>query len=219
MVFVWIAVCLFLIFADQVTKYIVVINMELHESIPVIEDVLHWTYIHNYGSMGGSFANARWVFMIASTAAIIGIIVYWAIKKPKNQFLCATMTLFLAGGIGNMIDRVRLGYVVDFIDFCAFPKIWNLIFNVADSCVTIAAGMFIVYMFYDFIRDEKRKKAAKLAAAANTAGDSEMKNVSMADGVVMSDDTDGAHESDKMIDASDEKAEPLSDEHEEDGNE
>jgi predicted membrane protein len=114
--------------------------------------------------MMGFLDNARWLFMILSTVAIIGILVFMFWKKPQNKILLIALTLVTAGGIGNMVDRISLGYVVDFIDFCAFPELWKWTFNFADSCVTVGAAMLALWMLLDVIKDYKLKKAAALAA-------------------------------------------------------
>lgn len=154
-----------LVVADQVSKYLVVNNMKLHDSIEIIPGIFQFTYIHNDGAAFGSLDNARWVFMILSTVAIIAIFVYLFWKKPKNIIQLSALTLIVAGGIGNMIDRVRLGYVIDFIDFCAVPAIWPWIFNVADSCVTIGCVMLAFWMILEIIKESKGKSAAKTVGA------------------------------------------------------
>ena len=145
---------------DQVSKLLVVANMSLGQSVDVIPGIFRFTYIHNYGAAFGSMANSRWIFMILSTVAIIAILVYIFWKKPQDKLLLASLGLIAGGGIGNMIDRVCLGYVVDFLDFCAFPKLWMWIFNVADACVCIGAGILLLWMILDIIKDEKAKKIA-----------------------------------------------------------
>ena len=154
--------------ADQVTKYLVVANMELHESIDVIPGVFRFTYIHNDGAAFGSLDNARWIFMILSTVAIVAILGYLFWKKPQDKLLLSALILVTGGGIGNMIDRIRLGYVIDFIDFCAFPKIWMWIFNVADICVCVGAGLLALWMILDTVKQMKAEKAQKLAALTET---------------------------------------------------
>ena len=155
--------------ADQVTKYLVVSNMELHESIDVIPGVFRFTYIHNDGAAFGSLDDARWIFMILSTVAIVAILGYLFWKKPQDKLLLSALILVTGGGIGNMIDRIRLGYVIDFIDFCAFPKLWMWIFNVADICVCVGAGLLALWMILDTVKQMKAEKAQKLAAAAEVA--------------------------------------------------
>ena len=154
--------------ADQVTKYLVVANMELHESIDVIPGVFRFTYIHNDGAAFGSLDNARWIFMILSTVAIVAILGYLFWKKPQDKLLLSALILVTGGGIGNMIDRIRLGYVIDFIDFGAFPKIWMWIFNVADICVCVGAGLLALWMILDTVKQMKAEKAQKLAAGTET---------------------------------------------------
>lgn len=154
--------------ADQITKYLVVANMELHESIDVIPGVFRFTYIHNDGAAFGSLDNARWIFMILSTVAIVAILGYLFWKKPQDKLLLSALILVSSGGIGNMIDRIRLGYVIDFIDFCAFPKIWMWIFNVADICVCVGAGLLALWMILDTVKQMKAEKAQKLAALTET---------------------------------------------------
>ena len=156
---------------DQITKYLVVANMELYESIEIIPEVFRFTYIQNRGAAFGSLDEHRWVFMLLSTVAIVAIIAFLFWKKPQNKLLLASLILITGGGIGNMIDRVYLGYVIDFIDFCAFPEIWMWVFNVADSFVCIGAGMLALWMILDTVREMKMEKAKKLEATSETKAD------------------------------------------------
>ncbi len=146
---------------DQLTKYLVVANMELHESVEIIPGVFNFTYIQNDGAAFGSLDDQRWLFMVLSSVAIVGIFVFLFWKKPQDKLLLSSLILIVSGGIGNMIDRIALGYVIDFIDFCAFPEIWMWVFNVADSFVCIGAGMMILWLILDMIKDYKKEKAAK----------------------------------------------------------
>lgn len=148
---------------DQLSKYLVVANMALHESVDIIPGVLRFTYIQNDGAAFGSMDDKRWIFMVLSTVAIIGILVYLFWKKPQNKLLLSSLILITGGGIGNMIDRIALGYVIDFIDFCAFPKIWMWVFNIADSCVCIGAGLLALWLILDTVREIKAEKAKKAA--------------------------------------------------------
>ena len=157
---------------DQLSKYLVVLNMELHESVDIIPGILRFTYIQNDGAAFGSMDDKRWIFMVLSTVAIIGILGFMFWKKPQDKLLLSSLILITGGGIGNMIDRVALGYVIDFIDFCAFPNIWMWVFNIADSCVCIGAGLLALWMILDMIREAKAEKAKK-AAEAETGGEDE----------------------------------------------
>ena len=148
---------------DQISKWLVVANIPLHESVDVIPGVFKFTYIRNDGAAFGMLDDARWVFMILSTVAIVGVIAYMFMKKPTSKLLCISLAFMVGGGIGNMIDRICLGYVVDFLDFCAFPKLWMWTFNIADSFVVVGAGMLMLWMVLDLIREVKEEKAQKAA--------------------------------------------------------
>ena len=151
---------------DQLTKYLVVANMGLHESIAVIPGVFNFTYIQNDGAAFGMLDDQRWIFLVLSTVAIIGILGFMFWKKPQDKLLLASLILIVSGGIGNMIDRIALGYVIDFIDFCAFPELWKWVFNVADSFVCVGAGIMILWLILDMIRDYKKEQAAKACEGA-----------------------------------------------------
>ena len=154
-----------IVVADQVSKILVVANIPLRSSVEVIPNIFRFTYIQNDGAAFGMLDDARWVFMVFSTAAIIGVLGYMIIKKPQSKLLCVSLAFIVGGGIGNMIDRVRLGYVIDFLDFCAFPKLWMWNFNIADSFVVVGAGMLMLWMVLDLIREVKEEKAQKAIAA------------------------------------------------------
>ncbi len=123
---------------DQFSKYIVVENMALGESIPIIEKVFHLTYILNPGAAFGMFAHNR-LFFIAIAVIVIGIII-WARREilASPWEVKAGCGLFLGGAIGNLIDRARQGLVIDFFDF----RIWP-IFNIADIAICIGVGLII----------------------------------------------------------------------------
>lgn len=152
---------------DQITKWIVMLNMELGQSVPLWEDVFHFTYIRNPGASFGSFSENRWVFMVISTVMIVGMIFYLVKYRPTQKLMYIPISMIIGGGIGNMIDRLFYGEsfgngtVVDFLDFCAFPNLWQWIFNVADSFVVVGAGMLFVYLFIDIVKEEKSKRIAK----------------------------------------------------------
>ena len=174
--FIVCALVLLGVFLDQISKYLVVIYMEVGQSVDFIPGILRFTYVQNDGAAFGSLDDQRWIFMILSTVAIIAIFVYIFWKKPQNKLLLASLILIVSGGIGNMIDRVRLGYVVDFIDFCAFPKIWMWVFNIADSCVGVGAGMLMLWMILDMIAESKKEKAMAAVEAEKSSEGEETQN-------------------------------------------
>ena len=165
---------------DQVSKYLIVANFNMGESlglayneinriavgldsVDIIPGVFRFTFLLNDGAALGSMDNMRWLFMTASTITIIAILVYMFWKKPQNKLLLASLILITGGGIGNMIDRVCFGYVIDFIDFYAFPSLWMWVFNVADAFVCVGAGLMMLYIILSTIEEYKVEKAQKLA--------------------------------------------------------
>ena len=144
------------ILLDQLTKLLVSSYMELGESIPLIRDVLHITYIQNRGAAFGMLADNRWVFLIVSTVTILAIGLYLFLAKPKSTLLILSLSMILSGGIGNMIDRLALGYVVDMIDFCLINF---AVFNGADSFVCVGAGLLFLAVLLE--KDEPKAPAAE----------------------------------------------------------
>ena len=133
---------------DQLTKLLAVKNLKGKADIPLIPDVLYFQYLENRGAAFGIFQDRK-IFLILLTSLILvgACYVIWKIPADKKyiylQLLCFLIT---AGGIGNLIDRVRLDYVIDFIYFAPidFP-----VFNVADIYVSVGmVFLFIVVLFY-----------------------------------------------------------------------
>jgi signal peptidase II len=157
------------VLVDFLTKIAVMKNMAVGQSIPLIEDVLHLTYITNKGAAFGSFSDKRWVFMSVSTLLIVVLVAIILLWKNGNALFYTATSLILAGGIGNMIDRIAYGYVVDFIDFCAFPKLWQWIFNGADSFVCVGAGMLMLWYILEEIKNYKKSKEEAIENLKNEA--------------------------------------------------
>ena len=142
------------ILLDQLTKLLVVKFIPLENTVPLIRDVLHLTYIRNRGAAFGMLDDKRWIFIVLSTIAIIGISLYLYLGHAQNKLYAVALSLIVSGGIGNMIDRIALGYVVDFIDFRAFD-FWKWIFNGADSFVCVGAGLLVLALILDIIKEYK----------------------------------------------------------------
>lgn len=146
---------------DQLTKILVSSNMEVYESIPVIPKVFDITYIHNKGAAFGMLSNHRWVFMVVSTIAIVAMSIYLFRFCKEGMFFKVGLALVISGGIGNMIDRIFLGYVVDMIEATFIETLfgWSFaIFNVADSFVCVGAGIVIFCLIRDIIKESKKEK-------------------------------------------------------------
>ena len=137
----WIAISVLLVAADQISKWYVSTHFYLGQSVPVIPDVFHFTYWTNKGAAFSMLQDKRWFFVVF-TILVIGAILFYVVKKKiTDKAFLLSVTLVIAGAVGNLIDRVRIGEVIDFFDFCLinFP-----IFNVADVCVSIGAAILLI---------------------------------------------------------------------------
>lgn len=145
---------------DQITKYFASLSLQDGQAVTLIPRLISLRYHENAGAAWGILSDKRWIFMIVSTVAIIAIIAFmiYTKKQAQSKLLTVSLSFFLGGGIGNMIDRIRLEYVIDFLrfDFFEFP-----IFNVADSFISVGAGLMVLYLVLDTIREEKEKRNLK----------------------------------------------------------
>lgn len=156
----WLLVSLGVIAVDQLTKWLCVAYLKPVGRVTLIPNFLKLTYVENRGAAFGSFTENRWVFMVISTVAIIGVTVYLLRYCEDNRLLRCALALIVGGGIGNMIDRVARGFVVDFIDVTCIDF---YVFNVADSFVCVGCGLMILWLFLDEAAQRKAKKAAEEA--------------------------------------------------------
>lgn len=159
---------------DHLTKFLVRTFMEVGDSIPVIKGFFHLTYVLNDGmAFGMAGEDKRWIFMLMTPVALIGVIVYLALFFKKLDTLsCVSLVMILMGGASNMVDRIFFihldptssglfdGRVVDMLDFCG---IWNAVFNVADSFVVVGVFLFLFAFIMNDIKAAKAKKAALAA--------------------------------------------------------
>ena len=146
---------------DYATKQVIIANMTLGQSIPLWEGVLHITYVINEGAAFSMLSGHRWVFLIISSVAILSMGAYIIFTKNSRPMWLYSLALIISGGIGNMIDRIYLGYVTDFIDF---TLINFAVFNVADCLVCIGSGLLILDLIVDFINDPTGEKAREANA-------------------------------------------------------
>ncbi len=149
------AVCI--LAADQITKLLVVANIPLHQTVPFIPGVLSLTYVQNDGAAFSMLEGQHWLF--ALVFAVFAAFIIWEFPKkrlPLKTFERFCIVAVFAGGLGNMIDRLRLGYVVDMLqtEFMDFP-----VFNVADcfiTCGCIALMAHLVFFNREFWKDETK---------------------------------------------------------------
>lgn len=119
---------------------IIVHNFALHESIPVIENIFHLTYVRNYGAAFGFLVNQRFFFISITLIIIFVLLFIYKQMLKEGIMLQIAWGLGLGGAVGNLIDRVRLGYVIDFLDFRVWP-----VFNLADSAIVVAVSLFFYW--------------------------------------------------------------------------
>lgn len=153
------------IFLDQLTKFLVTEFMSLHQTVPLIKDFLHLTYTTNDGAAFGMLDGQRWIFILVSAVTIIGLIFYLYFGHAEGSLYEISIAMIISGGIGNMIDRLGFGFYVnengmgEVVDFIDFRGIWDAVFNGADSFVCVGAGLLILAMILDLIKESKEKRA------------------------------------------------------------
>ena len=142
---------------DQLTKWLTVANIPLFSQVEAIPGLFHLTYVQNTGAAFSSFQGMQWLFILVFAAFTVGI--FWEFSKKRLPFTTLArwcLVAVYAGGLGNMIDRLRLGYVVDMIalDFMDFP-----VFNVADCFVTCGCILLLVHLTFfnrKFWKEDKK---------------------------------------------------------------
>jgi signal peptidase II len=145
-----------LLILDQATKLWVDGRFRLYESVPLIDNFLSLTYVRNKGAAFGILSDSAIripFFITVSSVALIGILWYLRKMNVDQKLQQWAMTLIFSGALGNLIDRIRLGEVIDFIDVYWYRHHWPA-FNVADSAITIGVGLLLI----DLWRDERRRK-------------------------------------------------------------
>lgn len=133
-------VCLGILSLDQFSKFLVYKLLTAGQSIPLIPGILNLTFVRNTGAAFGILRNFTFIFIFAAIFIIIyiGYLIFTKQHLKVNPYM---LGIFLGGSIGNLIDRLRFGYVVDFIDIHIWP-----VFNIADSAITISVCWFLILM-------------------------------------------------------------------------
>ena len=150
MPFITLAIGIALAGIDQLLKYLVVTNVKPIGTINVLGDVFKLTYVENRGVAFGMFQGMQWLFIALTAVLLIAITVYMFKKRPDSKFFYITVALIIGGGIGNLIDRIALNYVVDYLSLSFFPPVCNF----ADYCITVGVILLAVYLL--FFADKKK---------------------------------------------------------------
>ena len=144
------------IIIDQITKIAVDRSMQLFDSIPIIEHFFHFTYVRNKGAAFSFLSDASWrlpFFITVSIFAAVVILIAFRKLRDDQKLAHTSLAMIFSGAVGNLIDRVRLGEVIDFLDAHWYRHHWPA-FNVADSLICV--GVFLLAI--DMILEEKRLK-------------------------------------------------------------
>ena len=153
--YLWLIIAAALVGVDQLIKFWAENTLQQVGSIPVIENVFHLTYVQNFGAAFSSMQNQRLLLVGLTSVMLVVILVLLVMRKIRSPWLVASFSLILAGGLGNLIDRIfrQGGYVVDLFDFCLihFP-----VFNIADICVCCGTGLLILYLLFIERRERRR---------------------------------------------------------------
>ncbi len=159
MPFVALALGVILAVIDQIIKYFVSVYLEPVGTITVIDNLLNLTYVENDGVAFGMFSDMRWIFVALTSILLLVIIFIMFRKRPKSRFFYICAALIIGGGIGNLIDRIMYGYVIDYLSLSFFAPVCNF----ADYCITIGTVMLIIYIlfFSDFISSDSKKVKKK----------------------------------------------------------
>lgn len=145
-----------IVIADQAVKYLVVSHIALGETAFSILGLFSVTYVKNEGAAFSIMSGRVSALSVVSVIFCIGVIAYWIWKKPKNKLLCTSLALMFSGALGNAIDRIFRGFVVDFInaEFISFP-----VFNIADTAIVIGAALLVLYEILFDKKEDKKENA------------------------------------------------------------
>lgn len=155
-----VAVSALVLVLDQVTKVYIDKTMALHTSIPVIDGLFNITYLRNKGAAFGILANSVYrlpFFLLISSAAAVVILVVIKRLRDDQKLSAISLSLIFSGALGNLIDRVRLGEVIDFLDVHWQGHHWPA-FNIADSAICVGVFLLAIEMF---IEERKEKKGTR----------------------------------------------------------
>lgn len=143
-----------LVVIDQLLKLWVLRDLQPIGTYPIIQDIFHFTYVENRGAAFGMMAGQKWLLVWVTALCLLLIVLLMITGKVKGLFPLFTLAVILGGGVGNLIDRVYRGFVVDYIHL----KVINFaVFNFADICVTCGTLVLVVWIMF-FMKDEKTEK-------------------------------------------------------------
>ena len=148
-------ITLLLIICDQVSKIAVLKYLKPIGTSVVIKNIFSLTYVENRGAAFGILQNSRWVFICATIIILAVLIIYKIKSRPQGKIINTSLCLLISGAIGNLIDRIFRGFVVDMLEvtFIEYP-----VFNVADCFVVVGAILLGIYIMFIYKEPEKEMK-------------------------------------------------------------
>lgn len=148
-----------IIVIDQILKYLTVENLASLSTVELIPNFLTLTYVENRGVAFGMFKDMKWIVITITSLVILFLIYILLTKKISSKLFVFGSALVIGGGIGNLIDRIFLGYVIDYLQLSFFPPVCNF----ADYCVTAGVIMIIIYILFlsDFSKSNNKNKVLK----------------------------------------------------------
>lgn len=151
----WAVIAVLIIIADQVAKYLVVQNIGAYDIVSVIPKVLEFVYVKNTGAAFSILDNMTWLLGLISVVFCVLAVIFVMKKQPKDKMLMLSISMLFGGAMGNGIDRIFRGFVVDFIEtaFIDFP-----VFNIADVAITGGAIILIIYIIKKDAEEMKNKE-------------------------------------------------------------
>lgn len=154
--FMWVAISLLIIIVDQVAKYFVLQNVSMTDTIPIVSGFLNLVYVKNPGAAFSMLADKTYLLSVISIAVCFFLLWFLVTRTEKSKLLTVSVAMILGGAIGNLIDRLLRGYVVDYIELCFvnFP-----VFNLADIAITGGAILLMIYViFFDGNKNKQDDK-------------------------------------------------------------
>lgn len=158
-----------IVLTDQLIKYLVVYALKPVGTVTAIPGLLDFTYVENRGAAFGMLENHRWFFIIATILVMAFLIVLLFRKSGKSKLFVTSVVLIVGGGIGNLIDRIFLGYVVDYLQLSFFPPVCNF----ADYCVVAGTALLMIYIlfFSDAMNKEKKRTNQPKSSGGDALGE------------------------------------------------
>lgn len=142
---------------DQATKYLAVERLMGNPPVVIIDNFFQLNYVENYGAAFGILQNKQLFFIVITIIIIAGIIIFMKVNNKLSKMMNISLVLILSGAVGNLIDRIRLGYVIDFIDV-KFGSLYDYpVFNIADSSIVVATIIVAYLVLFDKYETPSKK--------------------------------------------------------------